>query len=240
MVRSRSRGLPITALIVFAACSDNTGPRTPGHTLSTARHLDSLFTQSCAVFDNPTRCQVLYLALHAAALGASPTSVIVTTQSRQETWTGYVVLTGFHPYSAPFWDSTFDMVLYRDPKVTTALYVAFLPFTNASGQVIWSQAQVTLVQNAVATSVTDGTGAIATSQLGNPCGSAPALSQGTSWWGVCQLATFNGSLSVAFDLPAGIDPALNTISIAPQSINGVRDVPTGKPSAMIVRQRGDH
>ena len=201
MVRSLVRGLPFAAFMMSAACSDSTSPRGPDHSLSTARHLDSLFSKSCAHFNNATRCQVLYLALHAAALGAEPTSVILTTPSGQETWTGYAIETGIHPFSAPFWDSTFDMVLYRDPKVTTAMYVTFLPYT---------QAQATLVQNATATSVTDGSGTITLTQLGTPCESAPSMPQGASWWGVCGLATFNASLSVAFDLPAGIDPSLAT------------------------------
>lgn len=225
MVRSLLRRLPIAALMLGLACSDSTSPRSPDHIILTARHLDSLFSQSCAQFTNATRCQVLYLALHAAALGAPPTSVIVTTQSGQETWTGYVIETGFHPYSAPFWDSTFDLVVYRDPKVTTALYVTFTAQTPT---------QATLVQNTAATAVTNGTGAVALTQLGNPCGSMPSLAQGTSWWGNCQLASFQGSLMVAFDLPAGIDPALNTISLGPQTINGVRDVPSGSPSGSVV------
>jgi hypothetical protein len=226
MVRSLLRRLPLAALMLGAACSDSTSPRGPDDTLRTARHLDSLFSQSCTNFNNATRCQVLYLALHAAALGASPTPVILTTQSGQETWTGYVVETGIHPFSAPFWDSTFDMVFYRDPKVTTAMYVTFAPN---------SQAQATLVENAATTTVTAGTGTIALSQLGIPCESAPSLPQGTSWWGVCALATFNASLSVAFDLPVGIDPALATISLGPQSMNGIRDVPAGTPSGSVVR-----
>src|SRR5581483_6960656 len=226
MVRSLVRRLPIAALVVTAACSDSTSPRGPDPTLSTARHLDSLFSKSCTNFNNATRCQVLYYALHAAALGASPTTTILTTQSGQETWTGYVIETGIHPFSAPFWDSTFDMVLYRDPKVTTALYVTFIAH---------DQAQVTLVENTTATTLTNGSGTVALTQLGNSCGSTPSLPQGTSWWGVCALATFNASLSVAFDLPPGINPALATISLGPQSMNGIRDVPAGTPSGSVVR-----
>jgi hypothetical protein len=220
MVRSLMRRLPIAALMLGAACSDSTSPRT----LSTARHLDSLFSQSCTNFNNATRCQVLYFALHAAALGAPPTSVILTTPSGQETWTGYVIETGIHPFSAPFWDSTFDLVLYRDPKVTTAMYVTFLPY---------AQAQATLVEHTTATSLTTGSGTIALTQLGNPCGSTPSMPQGTSWWGVCEFATFKASLNVAFDLPAGIDRALATVSLGPQSINGVRDVPAGTASGSV-------
>lgn len=237
MVRSLMLKLPIAALMLCAACTDDTGPSGPNHTLSTARHLDSLFAKSCANFSNATRCQVLYLASHAAALGAAPTSVVVTTSRRQETWAGYVVESGIHPFSAPFWDSTFAMVLYRDAKVTTALYVAFVPYTNGSGQMVWSQAQATLVENAAATTVTNGSGSITLTQRGNPCASVPSLPQGTSWWGVCNLATFNASLNVAFALPADIDPALETISIGPQAMNGVRDVPQGTASGSIV---GDH
>ena len=81
MVRFLVRRLPIAALMMGVACSESTSPRGPDPTLRAARHLDSLFTQSCKNFNNATRCQVLYFALHAAALGAEPTSVILTTAS---------------------------------------------------------------------------------------------------------------------------------------------------------------
>jgi hypothetical protein len=182
---------------------------------------------------------VLYFALHAAALGATPSYVTVTTSSGPELWQGYVVLSGAYIYGnqeeGP-WDSTYIMVLYRDRQVTTALYAFPYALYGVEPPVSGMTAQI--VQDTSATQQTQGSGGITTTRLGNTCGSMPSLPEGTSWWGVCRLGIFNASMSVTFTLPPGIDPELGTITIDAQSLNGARDVPQGVANTAVEEPHG--
>jgi hypothetical protein len=238
MIRFLAKGAPLAALVLCAACSDSSGPPGPGAAVI-AQHLDSLYTQGCGVFHNVTRCEVLYFALHAAALGATPSYVTVRTSSGPQLWQGYVVLSGSYIYGNQVegpWDSTYTMVLYRDRQVTTALLV--FPYALLGVQPPVSGMTAQLVQDTIATEQTRGSGGITTTHLGNTCGSMPSFPEGTSWFGVCRLGTFNASMNVTFTLPPGIDPEFGTITIDPQSLHGARDVPKGVANTVVEEPHG--
>jgi hypothetical protein len=126
-------------------------------------------------------------------------------------------------------DSSFALVAYSDANVTTAVFSEYAAtatgFTNL-GSAIYTNAPLTL-------SGSGGSVQISTLSIGSPCkdvpnltnpfgadtGNYPSIEYAPS---VCRLTTFRAAMATTFTATAGLDPALQAIAIAPQSVNGIR------------------
>jgi hypothetical protein len=224
------------ALAVLAAfgCTDSTGPS------SIAHHLDALYRQACAAAYDPTggyansagyntaspywyRCQMLSVLLAGPASGAEPSPVRVTTATGVETWQGLIIDESDSGSSGAVLDSSMIMIAYRDANVTTA--VLTMLFDGSWGSVIY--ANDTIVAN-----FTSGSVAMSPVTLGARCKDTRGLSNPLADTltgyppieyasGICQLATFDGSMSATFPNTPGLDPALSSVTIDRQSFNGI-------------------
>jgi hypothetical protein len=221
----------IAQVIVFAvavACSDSTGP-------SAAVHVDQLYQQACRLADTGMsqtpilgspyypRCAMFALLLAAPASGAQPSPVQVTTSSGVQTWHAVVIAEADTAPGNTLNDSSFFLVAYADANVTTALVSVFTATSSGFknlGSAIYTDAPITLsssANNVVMSTVTTGGPCNDVSGLTNPLG-VPIVYAPS----VCHLATFNVAISAKFQATPGLDAALETITITPQTVNGIR------------------
>jgi hypothetical protein len=253
-MRLSTRLSAAAALIVIAATaacgSDSTGPpggggSTPG---TLAQHVDTLYQHAKATSVGDTnfvaRTELISNLELAAAFGAAPTSVTVTTSAGTETWKGFV-FEELHPdTNGSSVDSAYFVVVYRDSLVHTMVLAGFLP--NGTSLGIELLANDTLVADASthsgSTSITSVGSSCATPIAGlvNPI---IATAQGTT----CLSAVFSSSLALTFPAHAGVDPALTAFSFSTTSFAGERFSDVGVPgnrvhlsTLLLERKRGSH
>jgi hypothetical protein len=218
------------------ACSD-TGP-------SAAVRFDELYRQTCRLATdsssvhglpdpgnpNYSRCIVLAIVVSATASGAEPSSIQVGTASGTQTWQAIVVAEADTASDGSRIDSSFSLVAY-DAHFSTAVVAQYAgapdSFTNF-GSAIYTSAPVTIRGSG-------GPVTFTTLSIGSQCRDVPGL---TNPFGadtgnympiefapsVCHLATFDAQMSATFGTAAGLDSSFRTITIAPQSVNGIRVV----------------
>jgi hypothetical protein len=242
----------LPAAVLAIGCSDSTGP--PG----LAQHLDALYQQACAGAYNPAsgdansagydtlsgswqRCMLLSVLLAGPASGAEPSPITVTTDSGTSTWQGLVINEYDTNSSGVVERSVFVMIAYSDANVSTALVSSIgnggSPMYVIAGNNIVTDAWLYKFQ---VTAQGLGPRCTDVSGLANPLANAmtgyPPIEYGPS---VCQLATYQGLATAEFQASPGLNPNLQLISIAPQTINGITVVPAGFYSSRL-RLRSKH
>lgn len=222
-------------------CSDSTGPS------SVAHHLDAVYRQICAKAYSPAspfvnggnydmqspywpKCQLMSVLLAGPASGAEPSAVRVTTGHGVETWQGMMIFEYDTSGNGAPYTQQYELIVYSDPDVSTAV-VSF--FVNSSGTI--NTGTYVLTSDTVIENGTPLSDSSARVSLGSPCHDISGLSNplGNQFgfppieYGgdVCHLATFMATLNATFPTMAGLDSSLTTISIAPQSINGISVIP---------------
>jgi hypothetical protein len=229
-------GLFIAALAT-TGCSDSTGPS------SVAHHLDALYRQACAKAYVPSsgsggftngpgydmtspywqRCMLLNTLLAGPASGAEPSPVRVTTATGVETWQGVLIFEYDTANSGtPPSTTIYDLIVYSDPNVTTAIVSALTDFGNFT----YIIANDTITENGTALShtasrVSLGSPCHETSGLANPLANFLGFEYIEYSGAICRLATFDASVRATFPATPGMDASLESITIDPQSIDGI-------------------
>jgi len=240
--RSALLGLAVVPLGAIA-CSDSTSPS------SIAHHMDSLYRQACARAYNPQsgyangagydtasvywqRCLLLSVLVAAPASGVELSPVTVTTGAGTGTWQA-VVINEFDSGGGHYLTSNTDLIAYSDANVTNVVEATELQYYGSSGGGFdaFIIANDTIIENG---SFTTTTGSVTTKTLGSRCHDTSGLSDPLAYYGfppveygpsICQLGTFEGSVTASFPATTGLDPNLESFTIAPQTINGISVVP---------------
>ena len=204
-------------IAIAAACgSDSTGPsQTPG---SVARHFDSLYVEANDLSDSidafGARAFLLTLLELPPALGASPSTINVTTATGVEHWKAFEVGELFNPT-----DSGFALLAYRESDAHTVLLIEY----NGDGS-ISDGAMIT--NDTLATDITGGSGSTTLSSTSSTCGSPPSSltnpQVGAIDFSSCTLAKFVTSLTLSTQTSSNIDPALASVEFDGATINGIR------------------
>lgn len=212
---------------IAAACgSDSTGPsQTPA---SVAQHFDSLFVEATELSDSidayNTRAFLLTLLELPPALGASPSSIRVTTASGVEHWKAFEVGELFSPT-----DSGFALLAYRESDAHTAMLIEY----NGDGTV---SDGALITNDTLAADITGGSGSTRLSSTGATCGAPPSSltnpQVGSIDFSSCTLATFLTSLTLSTQTSSHIDPALASIAIDAVTVNGLRLIDTPEAATM--------
>jgi hypothetical protein len=212
----------LLAISLAAACSDSTGPKQLT-AAQVAAHFDSIAiqaqTQSQTNEAYSGRGFLTSLIELPAALGATPSSITVTTAHGNETWQAYELLD--IPASGSSSDSTFFLLAFRDANAHTAMLITFdgSGAGNAGGIITGDTISVNPSHASGTTrlsSVTTTCTTVSTSLL-NP--QLASLS-----FDSCNLALFTTTLSLTFPTTTGLDASLTSVSFTNASVNGVRVV----------------
>lgn len=220
----------IGVIAATTACgSDSTGPpvdHTPG---TLAQHFDTLYAQAKAssVGDTTfaTRANLLSDLELAAAYGAAPTTVTVTTSAGTEQWKGFV-FEEVHPDTGSLVDSAFFIVAYRDSLVHTMVLAGF----KANGTSIGIEL---LTNDHVEIDASSHSGGASLTSVGSSCATPIAglvnpiivTAQSTT----CLSAVFNSNLTLAFPAHSGVDAALTAFSFSATSFAGERFFDSSAP-----------
>ena len=202
---------------IAAACgSDSTGPsQTPG---SVARHFDSLYVEANDLSDSidafSARAFLLTLLEVPPALGASPSTITVTTASGVEHWRAFEVGELFTPT-----DSGFALLAYRESAAHTVLLIEY----NGDGSI---SDGALITNDTLATDITGGSGSTTLTSTSSTCGTpSSSLTNpqvGDIDFASCTLAKFVTSLTLSTQTDSHVDPALASIEFDAATINGVR------------------
>jgi hypothetical protein len=219
----------LLAISVVAACSDSTGPKGPT-AAQVAAHFDSIAIQAQAQSETNEiysgRNLLATLIELPAALGATPSSVSVTTANGAESWKAYELLAIPSTNAA---DSVFFLLMFRDADAHTALLVTFdsAGVGNGGGIITGDTISVNPTDASATTALTSVTTACTTpsASLLNP--QLASLSIGT-----CNVARFSTSLHLTSPSTTGMDAALTSVSITNASVNGVRLVETASGASV--------
>lgn len=223
----------LVAIAFVAACSDSTGLNQPT-AAQVAAHFDSIAiqaqTQSQTNSAYSTRGFVASLIELAAATGATPTALTVTTASGTEQWKAYELLDHTGP-GADVTDSSYILLMYRDADAHTAVLAE-----------ISSTGELPLVGlftgDTILVSPTSSSGSSTLSSVGATCTAVsssllnPLL--GTILFSSCNLARFQSSLSITLPATTGLDASLASIDFSTVAINGVRIVDQAQGSGLRV------
>jgi len=205
-------------VIAFAAAcgSDSTGPsQTPG---SVAQHFDSLYVEANDLSDSidafGARAFLLTLLELPPALGASPSTINVTTASGVEHWRAFEVGEVFSPT-----DSGFALLAYRETAAHTVLLIEY----NGDGTI---NDGALITNDTLPTDITGGSGSTTLTSMGTSCGSVPSSLTnpqiGDIDFSSCTLAKFVTSLTLSTQTSSHIDPALASVEFDGATINGIR------------------
>jgi hypothetical protein len=226
-------GLFVAALAT-TGCSDSTGPSDIAH------HLDELYRQACAKAYVPSggyangagydttsaywqRCMLLNSLLAGPASGAEPSPVRVTTATGVETWQGILIFEYDTANSGtPPSTTIYDLIAYSDPNVTTAIVSAVTSFGNFTYLI--ANDTITVGGTALgdtASRVSLGSPCHETSGLANPLANVLGFEYIEFSGAICRLATFDASVRATFPATTGMDASLESITIDPQSIDGI-------------------
>jgi len=218
-----------------AACGgSSTGPGggggpTPG---TLAQHFDTLFQHAKASSVGDTnfnfRAEALSDLELAAAFGAAPTNITVTTSAGTEQWKGFV-FEEVHDSSGVVDSATF-IVAYRDSLVHTMILSGFLGNGLSLGSFLLANDTLEISSSSHTQSVT----------LTSVGGSCPAPIAGlanpfiaTAESTTCSLAQFNASLALGFPATTNVDAALTAVSFPSTSIAGERFVDVATPGSRV-------
>ena len=224
--RLRVAAILLVTAIATACGSDSTGPsQTPG---SVAQHFDSLYVEAAELSDSidafSARAFLLTLLELPPALGASPSSIRVTTASGVEHWRAFEVGELFTPT-----DSGFALLAYRESAAHTVILIEY----NGDGT-ISDGAMIT--NDTLATDITGGSGSTRLSSTSTTCGTPPSSltnpQVGAIEFSSCTLATFLTSLTLSTQTSSHIDPSLASIDIDAVTINGIRLVDAGDAATL--------
>jgi hypothetical protein len=210
------------AISAAAACgSDSTGPRPPS-AAQLAAHFDSIAIAASAQSETndiyESRVLISTLIEAAAALGAVPSTVNVTTASGVEQWKAYELLVLSAPGAA---DSAFALLAFRDADAHTALFIAF---DNTGSPQIGG----IVTGDTIFVDPTDGSATTSLTSISSTCTTPDASllnpELGTQTVSACNLASFRTTLALTSSTTVGMDAALTSLSFTNASVNGVRGV----------------
>lgn len=229
--------LSLAAAIVatIAACGgSSTGPGggggpTPG---TLAQHFDTLYQHAKASSVSDTnftfRAQALSDLELAAAFGAAPTNITVTTSSGLEQWKGFV----FEEVrdSSGVVDSATFIVAYRDSLVHTMVLTGFLGNGTSLGSFLLANdtlgiASISRTQSASLTSV----GSSCSTPIAGLVNPIIATAETTT----CTSAQFDAALALGFPATTGVDAALTAVSFPTTSIAGERFLDAGTAGSRV-------
>jgi hypothetical protein len=209
------------AISVAAACgSDSTGPGQLS-AAQLAAHFDSIAIVANAQSDTNsaygTRSEVATLIEIPAALGASPSTVSVTTASGVEQWKAYELL----EVSPASTDSLYILLAFRDADAHTAIVVFFDSAGTAQGGGV-------ITGDTITVNPSNGSGATSLTSISTTC-ATPAASLanpliGTFSVSACNLAKFRTTVSLTSSTTPGLDAALTSVSFSNMTVNGIRAV----------------
>jgi hypothetical protein len=210
-----------------AACgSDSTGPsQTPA---SVAQHFDSLYVEAADRGDTSVafsgRAFLLTLLELPPALGASPSSITVTTASGVEHWKAFEFVEQVSPT-----DSGFALLAYRESAAHTVILIEYDgDGTSSNGALI--------TNDTLAAHITDGSGTTTLTSTSSTCGVPPSSLTNpdivSTDFASCKLAKFLTSLTLSTQTAANIDPALASIDIDAATINGIHIVDNAQAATL--------
>ena len=201
------------------------GNTTPG---TLAQHFDTLYQRARASSVGDTNYNFRTVALSdlelAAAFGASPTSISVTTAAGPEQWKGFV-FEEVHDSSGVLDSATF-VIAYRDSLVHTLILSGFLGNGTSLGSSL-------LANDTLQVASSSHSGDATLSTVGSSCATPiaglvnPLITRAKST--TCTAAQFTAAQSLGFPARAGVDAALTSVSFPMTSIAGERfvDATTG-------------
>jgi len=209
-----------------AACGgSSTGPGGGGGPKAgtLAQHFDTLYQHAKASSASDTNFNFRAEAISdldlAAAFGAAPTNITVTTSTGTEQWKGFV-FEELHDSSGVVDSATF-IVAYRDSLVHTMVLSGFLGNGTSLGSYLLANdtlriASISRTQSATLTSV----GSACPTPIAGLVAPVIATAETTT----CTSAQFDAALSLGFPATTGVDPALTSVSFPTTSIAGERFV----------------
>jgi hypothetical protein len=221
----------VFVIAIAAACgSDSTGPsQSPP---SVAARFDSLYVDASDRSDGDNafgiRATLLTLFEVPPAVGASPSSISVTTASGVEHWKAFE----FDELLTPT-DSGFTLVAYRESAAHTVLVIQY----EGDGSVFFG---LMLTNDTLPVDISSGGGSTKLSSTSSSCGTPssslvnPQLD--SLAFSSCALANFRTSLSLTTLAAAHVDPALARIDIDAATVNGIRVV-DAEEAGMVRRVR---
>ncbi|MBA2685612.1 MAG: hypothetical protein H0U66_14080 [Gemmatimonadaceae bacterium] len=245
-MRLSTRLLLAAAVAVIAATtacgSDSTGPPGGGdHTPGTlAQHFDTLYARAKASSVSDTnyneRIQILSDLELAAAFGASPTSITVTTASGTESWNAFV-FEEVRNIGGAATDSAYVIVAYRDSLVHTAIVTGVRANGTSLGASLITNDTLVVVASAnsgVATLVSSG-GACPAPIAGLV---NPIIATGES--ATCVSAVIQAAHTSEFPARTGVPAAYMHFSFAARTFAGERffDPPTSGGAVLISSSLG--
>jgi hypothetical protein len=202
------------------ACSDGTGPDNTLDAPHLAMHFDSLFAQVADSDLSGRGLALSYLEI-AAALGATPAKVTVTTADGTEQWKGYEIEEVSSGGCSQ--DTSYLTIAYRDADAHTVL----LAFFDAAGT---PDGEAGIISDSVTALATGGDGSTSRTSLGDACSTISSSLTNPFLASIdivsCDLAGFQTSLSLTIPSTPGLDPSLTSISIDAQAFKGARVVDT--------------
>jgi len=202
--------------IATACGSDSTGPsQTPG---SVAQHFDSLYVEASDLSDSidafGARASLLTIFEVPPALGASPSTITVTTASGVEHWKAFEFSEQFTPT-----DSGFAFLAYREADAHTVILIEY----NGDGTI---SDGALITNDTLGADITGGSGSTSLTSTSAACGTPPASltnpQVGTIEFSSCTLAKFLTSLTLSTQTSSHIDPALASIEMDGVTVNGIR------------------
>ncbi len=212
-------------IVTAAACGGNNGgtptgpPTTPG---TLAQHFDTLYAQARASSNTDTnyneRVEILSDLELAAAFGAAPTTITVTTAAGAEQWKGFVFEEVKNTGGVPS-DSGYIIIAYHDSLVHTALLTGVRANGTSLGTTLVTNDTLTVQASAnsgVASLVSSGS-ACATPMAGLV---NPIIAAGES--ATCATAMIQAAHTSEFPAKAGIPAAYTHFSFAMMTFAGER------------------
>jgi hypothetical protein len=224
LINRLSVAAALGVIATVAACSDSTtGPPGGGPKAGTlAQHFDTLYAQAKASSTSDTnftfRAALLSDIELAAAFGATPTNLTVTTSAGTEQWKGFV----FEEVSTDTGvasDSVLFVVAYRDSLAHTILVAGFQGNGSLFIKTLLTNDTLQLVSNS-------GSGSATLTSVGSGCATPiaglvnPIIVSAEST--TCTSAVFGAALTLGFPAATGVDPALTSLSFPTTSFAGER------------------
>jgi hypothetical protein len=221
----------LAAIALTAACSDSSGPSPAEQASEIAARFDSIYVDAVARSDSDTngfeiRELVASLLEIPPALGATPSTLSVTTASGSEQWKAYEFVELTAPNTTL--DSAFVLLAFREANAHTVL-VVFFDSTGAP------QTAGLITNDTLSAQPTSGSGTTTLFSVGDACGTPASTLVNpefdTSLSSSCALATFRTSMTLQFPTSPNIDAALASLTFTATTINGIRivDPPDATP-----------
>ncbi len=223
----------LAAVALTAACSDSSGPSSTNTPSEVAARFDSIYVDAFARSDSgsngySTRVELSTLLEIPAALGASPSSITVSTATGTEHWKGYEFVELTSP-GQPV-DSEFVLLAYRESAAHTVIAVFFdSTGTGAGGGVITNDTLSMTPNTAHGTTHLASVGATCST----PSASLVNPEFHMTFFSSCSLATFQTTLAMTFPTASGVDPALASLSFSTTAVNGIRVIAAANNSLRV-------